>query len=693
MKNFNIKLFVALLIVIVAACMPKAQKAYMKGEKKFKQGEYEFAIQYFQDALSKGYADKALPNYYIAESYRLSNRIQESEKYYKEAIENKTNQEEAYFYYGFAQKAIGNYEGAEETLKNYVKIGNNFDFINRAKNEIENLKVLNHIVNRKSYYTINKIDHLNTKEEEYSPVYFNGKLYFTSSRGAEKMHAATGTGFTDLYEFIFDGVDKHSGQAKRMHEVLNTNDAHEASAVFSKDGKTVFFARSNTGSRKGSQDVDIFMATVNPDGTWGEPVKLPFNDDNAWDSCPALSADGNTLYFSSNREGGNGGNDLYKVYRNPDGTWGPAINMGTPVNTRGNEMFPYENSSKEFFFASDGHPSLGKLDIFMLKKDEKGKVYVENLGKGINTSYDDFAINYRDSIYGYIASDRPGGEGGDDIYEFKDESKIKVITYWLDISVFYTEKDSPGREFILPGATLKIANQKGDTIAVLLSDSLGKASTQIDPETYYTLVGSKTGYLTEETKVSTMGKKVDPNKLKTSQTEIRIPIDVKLTLPKKEKIKFVVDNIYYDFDKANIRPDAAIELYKIVEFMRLNPDISIELSSHTDSRGSNDYNKKLSQRRADSAVAYIVSKGIAKERITAKGYGEERPLEIVDSTGAKTVYNDAYINKLPTKEEKEKAHDKNRRTEIQITNIKESSDTKIRRREEEGGGFILEKEN
>src|SRR5690348_6874846 len=142
MKKISLQLFISLLILLVA-CMPKAQKAYMKGEKKFKQGEYEFAIQHFQDALAKGYANKALPNYYIAESYRLSNRIQDADKYYKAAIENKTNQEEAYFYYGYAQKAIGNYEGAEETFKNYVKVGNNFDFINRAKNEIENLKVLN----------------------------------------------------------------------------------------------------------------------------------------------------------------------------------------------------------------------------------------------------------------------------------------------------------------------------------------------------------------------------------------------------------------------------------------------------------------------------------------------------------------------------------------------------------------------
>jgi peptidoglycan-associated lipoprotein len=428
---------------------------------------------------------------------------------------------------------------------------------------------------------------------------------------------------------------------------------------------------------------------MDAEGKWTAPVMLPFNDETAWDSSPLLSPDGKTLYFSSNREGGNGGTDLYKVAKNPDGSWGSPINLGTPINTRGNEMYPYVAPDGLFYFSSDGHPSLGKLDLFVVKKDDKGKVYVENLGKPMNTSFDDFGIAFRDSIYGYLASDRPNGEGGDDIYEFKDESKIRVVTYVLDLTVFYTEEKSPGQEFILPDATVKVLDQKGDTIATLVSNENGKAKLQIEPETTYLLIGSKTGHLTEELEVSTIGKKVDLKKLPPGETNIEIPAVVKLTLPKKEIRKFIVDNIYYDFNKANIRPDAAIELFKIVEFMRLNPDISIELSSHTDSRGSDVYNKTLSQKRADSAVAYIVSKGIPSTRITAKGYGESRPLELVDSLGKKTVFNDAYVYKLP-KAQQEKAHDMNRRTEMQITNIK-NPDIQIKRREEEGG-FILEEE-
>src|SRR6478735_9480764 len=177
----HIKLFI--LLIILAGCMSKAQRAYIKGEKKYKAGEYEFAIEYFRQALDKGYSNKALPNYYIGQSYRLSNRINEAEPFYKAAVENKATQEEAYYYYAFAQKAVGNYEGAEQSFKNYVKTGTNFDFINRAKNELTNIKALSELVNKKSYFTVSKIEHLNTKEEEYSPAYNNEKLYFTTSRG------------------------------------------------------------------------------------------------------------------------------------------------------------------------------------------------------------------------------------------------------------------------------------------------------------------------------------------------------------------------------------------------------------------------------------------------------------------------------------------------------------------------------
>ncbi|MFL5729542.1 MAG: OmpA family protein, partial [Cytophagaceae bacterium] len=346
---------------------------------------------------------------------------------------------------------------------------------------------------------------------------------------------------------------------------------------------------------------------------------------------------------------------------------GNVTNVGTPINTRGNEQFPYLSNDGKFYFASDGHPSLGALDIFTVIKDDKGQFKIENVGRPINTSYDDFGIFYIDSLNGYISSNRPGGKGDDDIYTFYNNIVINVH-YFIDGVTMFQDKKTYPQEHILGNATVKVINDKGDTLATLMSDSLGRFKYEVKPEENYTLLASKEGYVTEEVHFSTIGKTADKTKLHPGENDV--DLGVKIVLPKKEVgITLVIDNIYYDFDRANIRPDAAIELYKIVEFMRNNPDIKIELSSHTDARGSAQYNRVLAQKRADSAVAYIIKKGIEKTRITAKGYGEDRPLveHVNDSTTV--TYTEAYINKLPTKEEQEKAHQKNRRTEMTITNV------------------------
>jgi peptidoglycan-associated lipoprotein len=653
------------LLIILNGCVSSATKSFNKGKAKFDQAEYQPAIENFKQGLAKG-APAGPSNYYIAESYRRSNRIQESEPFYKAAIDAKTSEEEAYFWHAYALKSVGSYEAAANEFNEYLKLGTNFDYINRAKNEIENLKVLNDIVNKKNFYEIQNMSDLNTSDAEYSPVIFDKKLYFTTSRGAEKMHLATGTGFTDIYEYVFDGVTKTSGQAKRLPDLINTADAHEATPTFSKDGNTIFFSRSNTGSKKGGEDCDIYMATkVN--GEWTQPVLCPVSDPNAWDSSPWLTENGKTLFFSSNREGGNGGNDIYKATLDASGVWGSVTNVGTPINTRGNEQFPYMSKEGKFYFSSDGHPSLGSLDVFCVVKGANGQFQIENVGRPINSSYDDFAIFYTDTLNGYVSSNRPGGKGDDDIYTFFNNIVFNVH-YILDGRTFFQDKKTYPLEHILSMATVKIVDSKGDTVATIMSDSLGAFKQEVKPEENYIFLASKEGYATEKVHFSTVGKTIPKSQLHPGENQV--DLSMKIVLPKKEKgITLVIDNIYYDFDKANIRPDAAIELYKIVEFMQNNTDIKVELSSHTDARGSAVYNRKLAQRRADSAVAYIVKNGISKDRITAKGYGEDKPLVIIKEDSTKITLTEAYINSLPTKEEQEDAHQKNRRTEMTITGI------------------------
>jgi len=672
----NKKLFAALVVGItlyIAGCTPKATRSFNKGKERYESAEYQPGIENFQQSLaqldkSKGKGpSRAEVNYYIAESYRRSNRMQEAEPYYKAAIDGNTTEDDAYFWYAFSLKSVGNYEGAATAFNNYLKIGSNFDYVNRAKNELNNLKVLNQIIAKKAYYKIDNLTELNTPDAEYSPVYANQRLYFTTSRGSQIMHLATGTGFTDIYEYLFDGVEKYSGQAKRLSDKVNTENAHEACPTFSRDGNIMIFSRGNTGKRKGEENTDLYIS-VKENGEWGEAVKLrSVSDTLAWDSSPFLSPDGKTLYFASDRDGGSGGSDLYKAVRDANGVWGNVVNLGTPINTRGNEMFPFIGKDGLFYFSSDGHPSLGSLDIFVVKKDSLKKSYVENLGKPMNTSYDDFSIFYQDTINGYFSSNRPGGRGDDDIYHFVDESRIRVAHYYIDGHAFQTDTATYPKESILANATIKVINEKGDTIATVKSDSLGRFKYEVQPETNYIILARKPGYLTRQVEFSTVGKKVPPEKLKPGENDVNIA--VKIVLPKKEeKAVLVIDNIYYDFNKWNIRPDAEIELYKIVEFLRNNPDIKIELSAHTDERGKADYNRKLSQKRAQSAVDYIISRGIDKDRITAKGYGEDKPL----------------IKNAQTEEE----HQKNRRTEITITNIT-NPNIEIKKKDETDEGLKL----
>jgi len=629
--------------LIFSGCSPKATKYFNKGKQDFEEAEYQFAIEHFQTALKKG-APSNDCNYYIAESFRRSNRIHESESFYKAAVDGGISEEDAYFYHALAMKSNGNYEGATNQFKNYINIGTNFDLINKAKQELANLKVISEIVAKKTYFKIYNLEKLNTPEAEYSPFFYNEKLYFTTSRGADKMHAATNTGFTDLYEYIFDGTDRFSGQAKKLAEEINSTDAHDATCILLDKGKTIIFSRGNDGSKKGAKDVQIYTSKMGDDGKWMDAVPIEsINDANAWNSCPAISPDEKTLYFSSNRENGFGGADIYKSVRDAEGNWGTPVNVGAPINTKGSEWFPYISKDKVFYFSSDGHPTLGAMDIFRINT-ESGKAVVENLGSPINTSYDDFGIFYKDSIVGFLTSNRPGGKGDDDIYEFLDESKIKFAHYILDLTSIY-KKDTV--ESLLNNTTVKITNEKGEEVTVS-TDEAAKFKKEVEPGNYK-LLASKDGYLTD-TKEITISK-VSNDQLKAGDNDI--VTEVKVVLLKKEVTpdseEFLVRNIYYDYDKADIRPDAAIELNKLVEFLKNNGDIKIELGSHTDARGSDKYNQSLAQRRAQSAVSYIISKGIAKDRVTAKGYGESK-LKIKDA-------------------QSEEEHQTNRRTTFKITSV------------------------
>jgi outer membrane protein OmpA-like peptidoglycan-associated protein len=395
---------------------------------------------------------------------------------------------------------------------------------------------------------------------------------------------------------------------------------------------------------------------------------MRISDGKAWDSTPAFSKDGRTLYFSSTRRGTIGGTDLFVATKNRRGNWSNVRNLGPKINTAGNEMFPFQATDGSLYFSSNGHPGLGGLDILVAKR-EGGEMIIENIGAPINSSSDDFGMFLYTPDKGFFTSNREGGRGDDDIYTFiNNDPDLKIVNYYLT-GITYTI-DEEGNETVLPNTSVQLFGADDELLNEALTGRDGKFLFRVYPEEDYKLLGEKPDYFTSRAIFSTVGKSIPKdqlNKLETNKVfETKIVLD-QIVLDKA----IVLENIYYDLDRDEIRADAALELDKLVTILADNPEIKIELSSHTDSRQTAAYNDDLSKRRAQSAVSYIVSKGIEPGRLTARGYGESQLL-----------ISDDEINALKTEEAKEQAHQRNRRTEFKVIEYNKVEEEEL---EEEAG--------
>ncbi|CAN5207136.1 OmpA family protein [soil metagenome] len=629
-----------LLIFFFISC-----NSFKKGNSTFEDGEYNDAIGHYENALKKG-KYSARSNFQIAEAYRLSNRLHLAAPYYQAAIDEGIKDEAAQFYLGFALKANEQYPEAREQFQKYLETANNFEFQDRAKKEIDNLAKLDLIINKKQYIEIRNMDAINTEAAEYAPVVNNGEIYFTSSRGNGKIYKATGTPFTNLYKAKIDGSRIDPSTVQELGEDFNNSNINEGAITFSRDGKTMVFARGNSGRNKGTKEVNLYISRFRK-GEWTKPEMMSINDPNAWDSTPAFSSDGRTLYFASNREGGFGGIDIYSATMDGNGRWVNVKNMGNEINTSGDELFPYVTDDGRLFFSSNGHPGLGQLDLFVaVRKD--GKTSIENLGPPVNSSSDDFGISFVSPMHGFFTSNREGSKGDDDIYILIDNSPDRKIVNYHLAGVTVTTNDN-GEEEILTNVKIRFMDANGNLIKEAASDLDGKFNFQVEGGMNYELVGAKQDYFTTREEFSTIGKTIPQEEL--TQAVTNITFETKLVLDRIELNKAIVlENIYYDLDKSDIRADAAVELDKLVAILKDNPNIKIELGSHTDSRADDDYNLRLSQRRAESAVNYIISEGIDKNRIRARGYGE-------------TQLINRCANDEPCSEEE---HQQNRRTEFKV---------------------------
>ncbi|NEW80540.1 MAG: OmpA family protein [Gelidibacter sp.] len=550
----------------------------------------------------------------LADCYYFNTKMDQAAPWYKILIQNyEANVEATYlFRYSQALKGIKNFSEADKWFKKYndkkqLVVAKNLEtlpFFERLNAEIKN------------QYTVQKLS-VNSKFSDFGPAYFGDKLVFASARNGGKLYVWNNQPYLDLYQANVNNTDLTN--VVPFSETINTK-VHESSAVFTKDGKTMYFTRNNVEGQKKRSDknkvthLKIYKAQFVNNG-WTNITELPFNGDHYSVEHPALSPDEKQLYFASDMPGTIGSFDIFVVDINADGTYGSPKNLGSKINTDQREQFPFVSSENILYFASDGHFGMGGLDIFNSKISNETFSLPTNLSDVINSNLDDFAfVVDEENGRGYFSSNRNGGMGDDDIYRF-----IQEKTYY--VQGFVKNKNSSE---LLPGTLVTLFDDKNNAINEMIVGDDAAYSFEIEKNKNYKIRGSKKLFNPSEIEFST-NEKGNVNKdillLLESYDDAEREI-----VTDKDKTQIKINSIYFDFDKSNIRPDAAIELKNVVAIMKKYPAMVVEIGAHADYRGSDDYNLILSEKRAKSVREYLVSQGVSNDNIKSVGYGETMPI-------------------------------------------------------------------
>lgn len=642
-------------LVLIASMSVYSQKLKeKKADKQYEKFAYIDAIKTYERLFEKGYKSPEMLQK-LGNAYYFNADLEQAAKWYTELFAL-TQDVEPEYYYRYAQslKAIKDYKKADEMLVKFnEKSGNDL----RAKLAASQKDYLAVIKKNSGRYTLENAG-INSEKSDYGSAFFGNKVVFASARDtgglSARKHSWTNESFTNLYAADM-GAEGTLSKEERFGKKLNSK-FHESTPVFTKDGKTVYFTRNNFLNGKKGKDAEkttllkLYKATLEGD-TWVDVTELPFNSNDYSVAHPALSADGKTLFFASNMPGTLGQSDLFKVAINSDGSYGTPTNLGNVINTEGRETFAFVSSENELYFASDGHPGLGGLDIFVSKaQDDASYKDVHNVGEPLNSSKDDFGflIDNKTRI-GYITSNRDGGQGSDDIYRFKENKKIEY-TCEQQLAGVVTDQET-GLPLANAKVTLSDASYK--MLKEQITDKDGKFDFGIvECGSKYYIKTEKPTYSTKETPVITdkeTGKKFVPIELEKTVKAVKAGDDLRGA--------FKIEIIYFDLDKSFIRPDAALELAKILDVLEQNPTMEIDIRSHTDCRQTAKYNMALSDRRAKSTMAWLIAKGIDKSRLTAKGYGES---QLVNDCGCEPTNASSCT---------EEQHQLNRRSEFIITKM------------------------
>jgi outer membrane protein OmpA-like peptidoglycan-associated protein/tetratricopeptide (TPR) repeat protein len=644
MKN-NILLYLAILSLF--SFNNYAQKGKVSSaDKKYDNYAYIDAIKTYERVSDKGYKSAEMFQK-LGNAYFFNAELDKAAKWYGELFALTSAVDPEYYYrYAHCLRSIGENDKANEMLKIYNEKSDN-----PAKGEtyMKEVNYLDKIKANSGRYKIKEAG-INSQYSDYGSSFYNEKLVFTSSRDTgslgQRKHTWTDQYFTNLYVSDLTGDSLTAGTPKKFSSSIKSK-FHEASAVFSKDGNTMYFTRNNYLEGKKGKDgnkvtlIKIYKANY-VKNDWTNIIELPFNSDNYSTAHPALSADEKTLYFVSDMPGSLGESDIFKVSINSDGSYGIPVNLGKTINTPGKETFPFVTDDNEIYFASDTHSGLGGLDVFVAQIKEDGTFgQVQNVGADVNSPKDDFAylIDTKSRI-GFFSSNRENGKGYDDIYQFLETRPIKC-KYELN----GTTTDLLTAE-ILSKSKVSLYDDQHKLLKTTESDDKGYYSFEIEGEKTYSVRAEKEEYTTTE-KTIAIAEKDCKTQLNLTFEKALCKVAVGDDLGKCFGIKW----IYFEFDKSTIKPEAALDLAKILDVMGEYPNMKIDIRSHTDSRGTSKYNEGLSDRRAKSTREWLIKNGINPNRLSSKGYGENQ------------LYNNCSDGVKCTEDE----HQQNRRSEFIIT--------------------------
>lgn len=615
----KIKHTIYTIFLVLIALRANAQAGVeKKADKDYAQYAYVDAIATYERVAEKGYKDEKMFQK-LGNAYYFNGELIKAAKWY-DALFAMNEEQEPEYYYRYAQtlKATGNYAKADKILEAFNKKTDTDKrgiLFEKNKNYLEQIKA------NSGRFEIADTG-INSTQTDYGSAYYDNKIVFASARDTggvvRNTFKWTNKTFTNLYsaELKADGT---VGKPERFEKKINSK-FNESTPVFTKDGKKMYFTRNNFLDGKRGRDeqkitlLKLYKADFT-NGKWTNVTELPFNSNQYSTAHPALSKDEKTLYFASDMPGTLGQSDLYSVVINPDGSFGKPQNLGAAINTEGRETFPFISSDNELYFASDGRPGLGGLDVFVSKINSDGTFSaVQNLGAPINSQQDDFAfIINSEKRNGFFSSNREGGIGNDDIYRFTEIKKILCEQLLKGIVVdLETNK-------IIENSKVLLLDEQFKTIGEVITATDGSYKFNVDCGKSYHVRASKQDYETKELSVTIKNETGVTSLMLPLEKRIK-PIGVGTDLAKTLDIPI----IYFDLDKSFIRKDAAFELEKILAVMKQYPKMRIDVRSHTDSRQTAKYNIALSDRRAKSTIQWLVKNGIAQNRVTGKGYGESQ---------------------------------------------------------------------